>query len=612
MLGAHLVEENGEQGVRFAVWAPHAERVSVVGDFNRWNGDAHPMVRQPESGIWALFIPGLGEGTIYKYEIRTHRGDLLLKADPYAFWAEVKPNTASKVAHLKGYAWQDGEWQERKRSSTPFDKPMLIYEVHLGSWKNRGFEQYYSYAELADELIDYAAEMGYTHIELLPIMEHPFDGSWGYQITGYYAVTSRYGTPKDFMAFVDRCHQRGIGVIIDWVPGHFCRDEHGLRMFDGTPCYEYADPRRADNRGWGTSNFDLGKTEVQSFLISNALFWLDVYHVDGIRVDAVAAMLYLDYDRGPGEWNPNAYGGRENLESIAFIRKLNEQVLTRFPGTLMIAEESTDWPLVTMPPYLGGLGFNYKWNMGWMNDMLEYMQLDPIYRKHHHNLVTFSFMYAFSENFILPISHDEVVHGKKSLLDKMPGDYWQKFASTRAFLAYMMAHPGKKLLFMGAEFGQFIEWDYKKGLDWFLLDYPMHRSLWEYSKALNLFYRETPALWEKDHSWEGFKWIDPHDNEQSVVSFVRMGKGSTEIVVVVVNFTPVVRHSYRIGVPALGTYREVFNSDWEQWGGSGVTNSAPIRAERVRWHQEPQSIAITVPPLAAVFFRLEGEAGTAE
>ncbi|HHT72189.1 MAG TPA: 1,4-alpha-glucan branching protein GlgB [Firmicutes bacterium] len=605
MLGAHLVEENGEAGVRFAVWAPHAERVSVVGDFNSWNGDAHPMVRQPKSGIWALFIPGLTEGAIYKYEIRTGRGDLLLKADPYAFWAEVKPQTASKVANLREYRWNDHEWQERKRTTNPFEKPILIYEVHLGSWKSRGFEQYYTYAELTEELIDYVAELGYTHIELLPVMEHPFDGSWGYQVTGYYAATSRYGTPQEFMAFVDRCHQRGIGVILDWVPGHFCRDDHGLRMFDGTPCYEYADPRRADNRGWGTSNFDLGKTEVQSFLISNALFWLDVYHIDGLRVDAVASMLYLDYDRRPGEWNPNAYGGRENLEAIAFLRKLNEQALTRFPGTLMIAEESTDWPMVTMPPYLGGLGFNYKWNMGWMNDMLEYMELDPIYRKHHHNLVTFSFMYAFSENFVLPISHDEVVHGKKSLLDKMPGDYWQKFANTRAFLGYMMAHPGKKLLFMGAEFGQFIEWDYKKGLDWHLLDYPMHKSLWEYTKALNWFYRNSPALWEQDHSWEGFEWIDPNDNEQSVIAFARLGKSTDDLLVVVVNFTPVVRHGYRIGVPALGTYREVFNSDREEWGGSGVTNPGLIGAEDIPWHQEGQSIALTLPPLAAVFFRLE-------
>lgn len=614
MLGAHLVEENGQAGVRFAVWAPHAERVSVVGDFNGWNGDAHPMVRQPESGIWALFIPGLTEGTLYKYEIRTHRGDLILKADPYAFWAEVKPNTASIVCDLRGYEWNDHAWQEKKRKSNPFDQPMLIYEVHLGSWKNKGFEQYYTYSELSEELIDYVAEMGYTHIELLPVMEHPFDGSWGYQITGYYAVTSRYGTPHEFMAFVDRCHQRGIGVILDWVPGHFCRDNHGLRMFDGTPCYEYADPRRADNRGWGTSSFDLGKTEVQSFLISNALFWLDVYHIDGLRVDAVAAMLYLDYDRGPGEWNPNAYGGRENLEAIAFLRKLNEQVLTRFPGTLMIAEESTDWPMVTMPPYLGGLGFNFKWNMGWMNDMLRYMAMDPIYRKHHHNLVTFSFMYAFSENFVLPISHDEVVHGKKSLLDKMPGDYWQKFANVRAFLGYMMAHPGKKLLFMGAEFGQFIEWDYTKSLDWHLLDYPMHKSLWEYNKALNWFYRNNPALWHQDHSWEGFQWIDPHDSEQSVISFVRKGKRPEELLVVVVNFTPVVRRSYRVGVPVLGTYKEVFNSDRPEWGGSGVSNPEPLQAEAVPWHQAEQSIVITVPPLAAVFFRLEEApaAGTAE
>lgn len=605
MLGAHLVEENGQAGVRFAVWAPNAERVSVVGDFNSWNGDAHPMKRQPASGIWALFIPGLGEGTIYKYEIRTYSGQLILKADPYAFYAEVKPRTASKVVNLKGYQWNDREWQERKASQSPFDQPMLIYEVHLGSWKNRGFEQYYTYKELTEELIDYVADMGYTHIELLPVMEHPFDGSWGYQTTGYYAITSRYGTPYEFMAFVDRCHQKGIGVILDWVPGHFCRDDHGLRMFDGTACYEYADPKRADNHGWGTSNFNLGKTEVQSFLISNALFWLDVYHIDGLRVDAVAAMLYLDFDKKPGEWNPNSQGGRENLESIAFLRKLNEQVLTRFPGTLMIAEESSAWPLVTMPPYLGGLGFNYKWNMGWMNDMLRYMELDPIHRKYHHNLVTFSFMYAFSENFVLPISHDEVVHGKKSLLDKMPGDYWQKFANLRAFLGYMMAHPGKKLLFMGAEFGQFIEWNYTQSLDWHLLDYPMHRSLWDYNKALNWFYRNSPALWEQDHSWEGFEWIDANDSEQSVISFVRKGKGPHDLLVVVVNFTPVVRYNYRIGVPIPGIYKEVFNSDYKEWGGSGVANPNPLRSENISWHNREQSISITLPPLAAVYLRLE-------
>ncbi len=606
MLGAHLVEQDGVWGVRFAVWAPRARWVSVVGDFNNWDGRAHPMEKMPDSTIWVTFVPHLQEGVLYKYEMGTPQGTTLLKADPYAFYAEVKPNTASKVCSLHGYNWQDQAWQEKKRTRSSYSQPMLIYEVHLGSWKHHGYEQYYTYTELAHELVDYVAEMGYTHIELLPVMEHPFDGSWGYQTTGYYAVTSRHGTPCEFMAFIDRCHQKGIGVILDWVPGHFCKDNPGLRLFDGTPCYEYADPRRADNRGWGTSNFDLGKTEVQSFLISNALFWMDVYHIDGIRVDAVASMLYLDYGRKEGEWNPNAYGGRENLESIAFLKKLNEKIFEKFPNALVMAEESTAWPLVTMPTHLGGLGFNYKWNMGWMNDMLEYMELDPIHRKYHHNLLTFSFMYAFSENFILPISHDEVVHGKRSLLDKMPGDYWQKFANLRAFLGYMMGHPGKKLLFMGYEFGQFIEWKYDDSLDWHLLDYPMHHQLHEYNKALNHFYRSQPALWEQDHSWEGFEWIDPHDHEQSVISFLRKGRDPNEFLVIVTNFTPVVRQDYRVGVPVFGIYKEVFNSDYTEWGGSGQGNILSIEAEEVPWHSQEFSITITLPPLAAVFFKLVG------
>ncbi|MFY9196733.1 MAG: 1,4-alpha-glucan branching protein GlgB, partial [Bacillota bacterium] len=419
----------------------------------------------------------------------------------------------------------------------------------------------------------------------------------------YFAPTSRYGHPREFMAFIDRCHQNGLGVILDWVPGHFVRDDPGLRMFDGTPCFEYADPRRAENRGWGTNNFDLGKTEVQSFLISNAIFWFDVYHIDGLRVDAVASMLYLDYGRGPGEWNPNSRGGKENLEAIAFLRKLNEEVFARFPGALMIAEESTAWPMVTMPTYLGGLGFNYKWNMGWMNDMLRYMSLDPVYRKYHHNLVTFSFMYAFSENFTLPLSHDEVVHGKRSLLDKMPGDYWQKFANLRALLAYMMAHPGKKLLFMGYEFGQFIEWNFEQSLDWHLLNYPMHQKLWEYNKALNKFYLENPCLWELDHSWEGFQWIDANDSEQSVLTFLRRGKDPNDYLIIVANFTPILREPYRIGVPKMTTYKEVFNSDDTRWGGSGQTNDAVLQAENTPWHNQPYSLELKLPPLGVVFLK---------
>ena len=602
-LGGHLVEEGGARGARFGVWAPNARQVSVVGDFNNWDGRVNPLERQPDSGIWAGFVEGLKEGDLYKYEILTNHGTLILKADPYGFWAEVKPKTASRLCDLQSYEWNDQKWQKDKEKKQSYNEPMLIYEVHLGSWKQHGYEHYYTYEELTNELVDYVAELGYTHIELLPILEHPFDGSWGYQIMGYYAATSRHGNPRDFMAFVDACHQKGIGVILDWVPGHFVKDDPGLRLFDGTPCYEYAEPRRAENKGWGTSNFDLGKTEVQSFLISNALFWLEMFHLDGLRVDAVASMIYLDYGRKPGEWNPNSQGGRENLEGVAFLRKLNEQVFAKFPHALMMAEESTAWPLVTMPTYLGGLGFNYKWNMGWMNDMLEYMEEDPVHRKFHHNLVTFSFMYAFSENFVLPISHDEVVHGKRSLLNKMPGDYWQKFANARAFLGYMMGHPGKKLLFMGYEFGQFIEWKYDEDLDWHLLDYPMHKKLWEYNKALNHFYRENPALWELDTSWDGFSWIDANDSEQSVLSFYRKGEDPEDFLIVIVNFTPVVRENYKIGVPSLGIYQEVFNSDDPAWGGSGQANEGELAAEKEPWHGKEQSLQLKLPPLATIFLR---------
>lgn len=602
-LGGHLLVQDGKQGARFGVWAPQAQRVSVVGDFNNWDGRKNPLEKMSNSGIWAGFVPGLQEGDLYKYEILTAQGTLQLKADPYAFWAEKKPRTASRLCDLHSYEWQDQEWQVAKAKKNSYKEPMLIYEVHLGSWKQHGHEDYYTYQELTEELVDYVAEMGYTHIELLPIMEHPFDGSWGYQVMGYYAPTSRHGHPRDFMAFVDRCHRRGIGVILDWVPGHFVKDDPGLRLFDGTPCYEYAEMRRAKNQGWGTSNFDLGKTEVQSFLISNALYWLDVFHLDGIRVDAVASMLYLDYGRKAGEWNPNSQGGRENLEGVAFLRKLNEEIFARFPNALVMAEESTAWPLVTMPTYLGGLGFNFKWNMGWMNDMLRYMEEDPIHRKYHHNLVTFSLMYAFSENFVLPLSHDEVVHGKRSLLDKMPGDYWQKFANLRAFLGYMMGHPGKKLLFMGYEFGQFIEWKYDEDLDWHLLDYPLHRQLWEYNKALNHFYQENPALWELDFSWEGFEWIDANDSEQSVLSFVRKGQNPDDFLVVVVNFTPVVREHYRIGVPKLGSYLEVFNSDDPRWGGSGQANQGKLQAQGQPWHIQKYSLELRLPPLATIFLR---------
>lgn len=601
MLGAHIKEYNGKNGVQFTVWAPHAVSVCVVGDFNQWNGEEHRMEKIPSSGLWTLFIPDLQEGELYKYKIGTYFGTTIYKADPFAFYSELKPATASIVFSLEGYEWRDEDWQNRK--ATPYNQPMNIYEVHLGTWKKKEDGGYYTYRELADELIDYVAEMGYTHIEILPLFEHPYDRSWGYQITGYYAVTSRYGTPRDFMYFVDQCHQKGIGVILDWVPGHFVKDEHGLRLFDGTPLYEYADSRKAETMEWGTLSFDMGKTEVQSFLISNVVFLMEVYHIDGLRVDAVASMLYLDFGKRDGEWVPNSYGGHENLEAIAFFRKLNEAVFKYFPQALMIAEESSAWPLVSAPAYLGGLGFNFKWNMGWMNDMLRYMEMDSIYRKYHHNLLTFSFFYAFSENYILPLSHDEVVYGKKSLLNKMFGDYWQKFASLRLFYAYMMAHPGKKLIFMGGEFGQYDEWKDLEGLDWFLLDYESHRKLQIYVKELNHFYRQEKILWELDHQDDGFQWIDPHDTNQSIVTFMRKDKGGN-FIIAVSNFTPSYYEQYRIGVPYLGTYQEVWNSDQEKYFGSGKGNPNELKAEKLKWHNQPFSINIQVPPLATIMLKV--------
>ncbi|MBM7583075.1 1,4-alpha-glucan branching enzyme [Caldicoprobacter guelmensis] len=603
MLGAHLIKINGVEGTRFAVWAPNARRVSVVGDFNCWDGRVHIMNRLGDSGVWTLFIPGVKEFDLYKYEIENYYGQVVLKADPYAFYSEVRPGTASIVYDLNKYEWRDDEWLQERTNTPIYDKPLLIYEVHLGSWRRKEGNRFLSYRELAAELIPYVKDMGYTHIELLPVAEHPYDGSWGYQTTGYYSVTSRYGTPEDFMFFIDECHLAGIGVILDWVPAHFPKDEHGLRRFDGTALYEHEDPRRGEHPHWGTLIFNYGRNEVRSFLISNAIFWFDVYHVDGLRVDAVASMLYLDYGKSWGEWLPNRYGGKENLEAIEFMRRMNEVVFQYFPNVLMIAEESTAWPMVTRPVYLGGLGFNYKWNMGWMNDMLRYMSLDPVYRKWHHENLTFSMMYAFSENFILPLSHDEVVHGKRSLLDKMPGDYWQKFANLRLLYAYMMAHPGKKLLFMGGEFGQFAEWNFDAGLDWHLLEYEMHRKLHYYVKMLNHFYLDNRALWECDHGWEGFCWIDHRDYSQSIIAFLRKSKGQDECLIVVCNFTPVVRYGYRIGVPWPGGYEEVFNSDDPVYGGSGQGNIGIIVAEGIPWHGFEQSISITVPPLAAVFLK---------
>ena len=510
------------------------------------------------------------------------------------------------MVSLDGYRWQDAEWLANRAGQAIYEQPLNIYEVAAGSWKRDSERQWLSYRELADELAGYAADMGYTHIELLPVVEHPYDGSWGYQATGYYAVTSRYGSPADFMYLVDCCHQKGIGVILDWVPGHFCKDAHGLAEFDGTTLYEYADCQRRENRGWGTLNFDLGRPEVMSFLISNVLFWLEQYHIDGIRMDAVANMLYLNYGREADEWTPNRYGGTENLEAIQFLRRLNEAVFANYPQALVIAEDSTAWPLVTQPTYLGGLGFNFKWNMGWMNDMLRYMELDPVYRQHHHNLVTFSLMYAFSENFVLPLSHDEVVHGKRSLLNKMPGDYWQKFANLRAFYGYMMAHPGKKLLFMGGEFGQFIEWNYQDSLDWHLLDYDMHSKLHAYVKDLNHFYRENPAMWQNDRDWQGFSWIDCQNWQQSVLVLKRQGRQAADFLLAVVNFTPVVRSEYRIGVPAAEAYQEVFNSDAGRYGGSGQGNPGCLRPEAAAWHNQEQSLVLTLPPLAIIYLKPAG------
>ena len=611
MLGAHLMTQEGRQGVRFAVWAPHARSVSVVGDFNAWDTRVHPLQRLQDGEIWAGFIPDVKEGDIYKYAIEPQwGGPHILKADPYGFYAEKKPQTASRVFDLTHYAWHDEAYQAKKKQQPSYGRPMLTYEVHAGSWRRAADGEYLSYRELADQLVAYAAKMHYTHIEFLPLCEHPFDGSWGYQITGFYAVTSRYGTPDDFRYLVDQAHQHGIAIIMDWVPGHFCKDDQGLRRFDGLNLYESDNPQLAENKGWGTLNFDYGRTEVQSFLISNALYWLEEFHIDGLRIDAVANMLYLDYGREDGEWTPNKYGDTGNLEAIDFLQKLNEAVFKYQPQALMIAEESTSWPNISKPVYMGGMGFNYKWNMGWMNDMLAYMSLDPIYRKWNHDKITFSLMYAFSENFVLPLSHDEVVHGKCSLIGKMPGDYWQKFAGLRAFFAYWMSHPGKKLLFMGGEFGQFIEWKYDDELDWQLpQQYPMHEKMLHFSQELNQFYNENKPLWEVDFDWNGFQWIDCEDNEHSIISFLRKAENPDDYLVVICNFTPEVRQNYRVGVPEAGAYVEVFNSDDEAFGGSGVRNDGAIETQAVPWQERGQSITLTLPPLATVYLRHQGAEG---
>ena len=596
-MGAHFACVNGKNGVIFRVWAPRADGVSVVGDFNGWNADASPMNRISDGGTYELFIENLKEYDAYKFAVK-HNGKTVFKADPYAFHAETSPATASKIYSLDGYIWGDGEYMAKRLP--PYNRPVNIYEVNLASWKRHDDGNYYTYREYAKELVDYVVSMGYTHIELMPITEYPFDGSWGYQQTGYFAISSRFGTPKDFMFFVDECHKCGISVIIDWVPAHFPKDEHGLFEFDGTPCYENQGLDRQEHKNWGTRIFDWGRNEVQSFLISDAVFLFDKFHIDGLRVDAVASMLYLDYDRKAGEWIPNENGGNQNLQAIAFLQKLNTVIFERFPKALMIAEESTAFPLITKPVDIGGLGFNFKWNMGWMNDVLSYMSCDPYFRSGCHNKLTFSMFYAFSENFILPISHDEVVHGKKSLLDKMPGDIEEKFSNLRAFNLYMFAHPGKKLNFMGNEFGQFKEWNYKEGLEFFMLDFPLHQKLHEFNRALNGIYRDYPALYEIDDGWQGFQWISADESANNIISFERKDKAGHTIVVVV-NFSGNRYEKYRLGVDK-GEYKTLINSDSKKFGGTGSDALKIYKTVKKSAHGRENSIMITLPPFTGIYF----------
>ena len=599
-LGAHPENFDGTSGYVFRVWAPHAKHVSVIGSFNEWNNDATPM--EKHDSVWSVFVPEIVEGVLYKYHIIGQDGSVQDKADPYAFFSELRPGTASVTCDLSEFRWTDGAFIKKKANKLPYENPMSIYEMHLGSWQTSEDGRMLSYGEVAERLIPYLKENKFTHVEFMPLSEFPFDGSWGYQVTGYFSATSRFGKPKDLMTLINKLHKADIGVILDWVPAHFPKDAHGLRRFDGSAVYEYDDPKIGEHKEWQTMVFDYGKPEVRSFLISNALFWLRVFHVDGLRVDAVSCMLYRNYNRKDGEWIANRYGGVENLEAVCLLQTLNEAVFKEFPNALMIAEESTAWPMVTHPTDKGGLGFNYKWNMGWMNDILRYFSMDPLFRKGNHNLITFSMYYAFSENFILPLSHDEVVHGKRSLIDKMPGTYEEKFANLRCLLAYMMAHPGKKLLFMGGEFAQFIEWRFYEGLEWMLKDYPAHRTFAGFTKALLEFYRAQKSLWQIENSWDGFTWINPNDCDRSTISFIRKGKAKSDQLIVVCNFTGVDRQDYVMGVPSAGTYEIVFSTDDEAFGGK-TKEKTTIKATKQESDGLPYRLTFDLPGLSVLFLK---------
>ncbi len=598
ILGAHAHQVDGIDGVLFATWAPSAQRVSIIGDFNQWDGRKHPMRIRGSSGVWELFIPGLTVGELYKFEIKSNDGSLHSKMDPYGQQSELRPGTASIIAKTSEHEWQDKDWMARREKSDWLHSAHSVYEVHMGSWQRNEVGDFLTYREMADQMVPYVKELGFTHIELLPVTEHPLDISWGYQTTGYFSPTSRFGTPDDFRYFIDQCHQNDIGIILDWVPGHFPKDAHGLARFDGSALYEHADPRQGEHQDWGTYIFNYGRSEVTNFLLSSAFYWLEEFHIDGLRVDAVASMLYLDYSREDGQWVPNQYGGRENLEVIEFLKHMNSVLHQEHPGCLIAAEESTSYPMVSRPAHMGGLGFSMKWNMGWMHDILEYMQQDSIHRRYHHDSLTFGLLYAFTENFVLPFSHDEVVHGKKSMVNKMPGDEWQRFANLRLLYTLMFTYPGKKLLFMGSEFAQGTEWNCEKALDWYVLDYPLHNGMKTLVGDLNKLYTSTPALYRHEFDPHGFEWLDCNDREQSILSYIR--KDEENYVISVFNFTPVVRESYRIGVPDLSTYKIILNSDSEYYGGSNTANEFTIQAESIPWSDKPYSIVINLPPLAGI------------